>query len=337
METVRRKEIDICKGILTITMILCHCIQFFGYETEGVQKILADMINLATFSGFLFCFGYVSDLAYYRKEWKQSAGKMLKNAVRILIAFYISGIAYVALVEQKIFRWDFIAEVLLLKKFPGWSEFLASFVAVLLVGILMFPLMKRINGWIVLFLSLLSILSCWLPYENIHNSWLALFVGSREFITFPVLQYFVYFVWGVWMCRKNKVWSKWVMLGTIVVSCPCIVFWIQQGYLPERFPPSWMFLCGGSVIVYVYYLISANLEKVRRKNNLCKWVALWLEKVGKASLYYLLLSNIFIFALDGSHFSFRSKGYAYTFFVIVILMISYLERLRDGKTKSIVK
>ena len=87
MGTGRRREIDICKGILTVTMILCHCIQFFGNETEGVQKILADVINLATFSGFLFCFGYVSDIAYYRKEWKESAGKMLKNAVRLLAAF----------------------------------------------------------------------------------------------------------------------------------------------------------------------------------------------------------------------------------------------------------
>jgi len=87
MGTGRRREIDICKGILTVTMILCHCIQFFGNETEGVQKILADVINLATFSGFLFCFGYVSDIAYYRKEWKESAGKMLKNAVGGVLYF----------------------------------------------------------------------------------------------------------------------------------------------------------------------------------------------------------------------------------------------------------
>ena len=95
--------------------------------------------------------------AYYRNGWKESAGKMLKNAVRILIAFYISGMAYVAFVERKIFRWDFIAEVLLLKKFPGWSEFLVSFAAVLLVGILVFLVLKRMNGWILLGSFLLSV------------------------------------------------------------------------------------------------------------------------------------------------------------------------------------
>lgn len=337
MGTGRRREIDICKGILTVTMILCHCIQFFGNETEGVQKILADVINLATFSGFLFCFGYVSDIAYYRKEWKESAGKMLKNAVRLLAAFYISGIAYVAFVEQKIFRWDFITEVLFLEKFPGWSEFLASFAVLMLVGILAYPVLKRINVWILLGGILLSGVLCWIPYENVHNSWLALLVGSGDFTTFPVLQYFVYFVWGIWMCRKDKVWSKWIMLGTIGISSPCVVFWVRHGYLPERFPLSWMFLGGGSVLVYAYYLISVGLEKNHEKCKMISWIAAWLEKVGESSLYYLLLSNLLIFALDGSHFSFRSEGYAYGFFVVVILVISYLEWLREGKTKSIVK
>ena len=91
------------------------------------------------------------------------------------------------------------------------------------------------------------------------------------------------------------------------------------------------------MIVYGYYLISAGVERVREKYKIFGQIAAWLEKVGKASLYYLLLSNIFLFALDGSHFSFRSEGYAYAFFVIVILVISYLEWLRDGKKKSIVK
>lgn len=127
------------------------------------------------------------------------------------------------------------------------------------------------------------------------------------------------------------------MLGAIGISSPCVVFWMRYGYLPERFPLSWMFLGGGSVIVYTYYLISAGLEKNHEKCKMISWIAAWLEKVGKSSLYYLLLSNLLIFALDGSHFSFRSEGYAYGFFVVVILVISYLEWLREGKTKSIVK
>ena len=72
----RKREIDIQKGMLTVAMMLCHCIQFFGKEEYGLQKILVNLINLSTFSGFMFCFGYTNQIAYYRKEWKNSFGKI---------------------------------------------------------------------------------------------------------------------------------------------------------------------------------------------------------------------------------------------------------------------
>ena len=79
--------------MLTVAMMLYHCIQFFGKEEYGFQKILVNLINLSTFSGFMFCFGYTNQIAYYQKEWKNSFGKMLKNVCRMLIAFYISGMS----------------------------------------------------------------------------------------------------------------------------------------------------------------------------------------------------------------------------------------------------
>ena len=46
----RNQEIDIMKGLLTLAMILCHCLQFFGKEDAGIEKILVNVINLTTFS-----------------------------------------------------------------------------------------------------------------------------------------------------------------------------------------------------------------------------------------------------------------------------------------------
>ena len=34
----RNQEIDIMKGLLTLAMILCHCLQFFGKEDAGIEK-----------------------------------------------------------------------------------------------------------------------------------------------------------------------------------------------------------------------------------------------------------------------------------------------------------
>ena len=47
------------KGLLTLAMILCHCLQFFGKEDTGIEKILVNVDQPHAFSGFLFCFGFV--------------------------------------------------------------------------------------------------------------------------------------------------------------------------------------------------------------------------------------------------------------------------------------
>lgn len=326
----RKREIDIQKGMLTVAMILCHCIQFFGKEEYGLQKILVNLINISTFSGFMFCFGYTNQVAYYEKTWKSSCIKMLKNVFRILLAFYISGIAYVVLVEGKIFRWKFITEVLLLKKYPGWSEFLASFAAVLLVGILIFPIMRRMNTKMFVGVACISCIACYLPYDRIHNSWLALLIGSCDYITFPVLQYGVFFAAGVLFCKKKIKWNVWILLGTVLAGIPCVVAIIKTGMLPERFPPSLWFVGGGCALVYGYYILSLGIE---RKRNLLiiEKIACYLEKVGKASLYYLLLSNLLIFALASSAFSFRSEMYAYTFFLVTVLLVGYFNTINNVK------
>ena len=326
----RKREIDIQKGILTIGMILCHCIQFFGKEEYGLQKILVNLINLSTFSGFMFCFGYTNQVAYYEKSWKSSSVKMLRNVFRILIAFYISGIAYVAFVEGKIFRWKFVTEVLLLKKYPGWSEFLASFAAVLLVGIFIYPLMRRMNTIMFVGVACISCMACYIPYDRVHNSWLALLAGSRDYIPFPVLQYAVFFAAGVLFCKKEIRWNVWIFLVVIFAGIPCLRTILETGMLPERFPPSLGFVSGGMALVYGYYLISIGIE---RKRNLfiIERIAHYLEETGKVSLYWLLLSNLFIFALAGSGFSFRSEGYAYTFFIVILLLMGYLKNINNVK------
>ena len=77
----RNQEIDIMKGLLTLAMILCHCLQFFGKEDAGIEKILVNVINLTTFSGFLFCFGFVCCLAslIWHLRSRRSSGRILSE------------------------------------------------------------------------------------------------------------------------------------------------------------------------------------------------------------------------------------------------------------------
>lgn len=325
----RKREIDIMKGILTVTMILCHSIQFFGEEKDLVQGILVNVINLTTFSGFLFCFGYVGNMAYFQKSWKEGAWKMGKNALRILIAFYLSGIAYVALVEGKIYRFDFIKEVLLLRKYPGWSEFLVSFSAMLIAAIVCFPVYKRLNGKILIILALISGIFCFFPYDMVHNSWLALLVGSRHYVTFSVVQYSIFFAAGIWFCRNGIKWKWQLFLLYFCFGIPCFYHYMKTGYLPERFPLSIWYLCGGTIFVYLYYLLSCCLDRVQ--NAIGKKVTEYFEHVGSESLFYLLFSNLMIFALDCSNFSFRSVGYGYIYFVVILLVIGYFRYILPSR------
>lgn len=324
----RNREIDIMKGLLTVAMILCHCIQFFGNEGVGTQKQLVNLINLTTFSGFLFCFGYVSELAYYRKDFKTAAWKMGKNAVRMVIAFYISGLGYIALAERKTYQWQRVEAVLKLRVFPGWSEFLASFAAVLLIGIVLYPLMKRMNWKLFLAFLAASLAGCWLiPYGEIHNSYLALLVGSNDYTTFPVLQYGVFFAAGVWFSKEKISWEKKTLLGAILFGIPFFLYYAQHdSWLPGRFPPSVCFICGGIFGVYVYRLVSLLLAWLAEKNTIADIVMTSIENIGMNSMFYLILSNLLIFAVAGSNFTYRSIKFAYWYFGIVLCIIYFLRK-----------
>lgn len=331
MMKTRVREIDIMKGLLVLAMILCHCIQFLGDEHTGLQKYLADFINLTTFSGFLFCFGYVCDLAYYQKSFRNAAMKMGKNAVRMLLAFYISGIAYIAFAERRSFSFERIYRVLLLWEYPGWSEFLASFAAVLLAGIILYPLMTRMNGKIVLGIAAVSLAGCFLPYQRVHNPYLALFVGSADYITFPVLQYGVFFTAGVWFYSKKVSWDRRIFLPAAFAGVLFAVYYAEHGTLPGRFPPDVLFICGGIAGVYLYRLLSLSLKKAAQNSRLLDYGVSAIEYVGMNSLFYLLMSNLLIFALAGSKFKYPSRNFAYVYFFVILFLLYYLRGLLKTK------
>ncbi|MBB6692153.1 DUF1624 domain-containing protein [Cohnella xylanilytica] len=55
----RERAIDLFKGLLVIGMVYCHTLQFFSdpQAYPNGQRII-DLVNLITFSGFVFAFGY---------------------------------------------------------------------------------------------------------------------------------------------------------------------------------------------------------------------------------------------------------------------------------------
>ncbi|QMV41054.1 acyltransferase family protein [Cohnella cholangitidis] len=218
MTKKRERGIDIFKGLLVIGMVYCHTLQFFSDPQiyPNGQRFI-DFINLITFSGFVFSFGYVSQLAYYAKPFRQAAPRLLTAALKTLMAFYVSGTAYRIFIDERALEWATLKPILLLNDMPGWSEFLSSFTYLMMIGLALFvPLRwlaerKRI-GFAVAGLLLAA---TYIPYGSIHQTQLAPLLGTRDFASFPVLQYLPYYIVGMLFAKHRIGWDWRALSGRL--------------------------------------------------------------------------------------------------------------------------
>jgi hypothetical protein len=291
----RIRSIDIFKGLLVLGMVYCHTLQFYSSSQvyPNAQHII-EFVNLITFSGFVFSFGYVCQLAYYSKPFRQSGPRMLLTAIKTLFAFYVSGTAYRIFIDGRLLSWDNIRPLFLLEDIPGWSEFLASFTYLIFVGLLLFVPLKWLvaRRWIGFITAGVLLLTTFFPYGSVHVTQLGPLIGMREFATFPVVQYFPYYLLGMLFARYRIVWDWRVLTGAVAASGTFLWKWIstESLNLPERFPPSLWWIIGPAVVLYGYMLLSCWME--RYPSPFAP-----LEAMGRNVLWFLVMSNVLIFAL----------------------------------------
>lgn len=300
VKTVRQREraIDIFKGLLVLGMVYCHSLQFFSDQMifpQG-QKFI-DFINLITFSGYVFSFGYVCQLAYYSKPFSEVWYRMLATALKTLVAFYISGMAFRLFIDKRPLEWSTVRPIILLKDMPGWSEFLASFTYLIILGLLLFVPLKWLTsrksmGFLVVGLLLFT---TFIPYGAIHAVAWAPLLGTRDFASFPVVQYFPYYLLGMLFARHRPGLDWKVLMGAVLASGAFVWRWLSStgSVLPERFPPSIWWIVGPALLLYGCYLLSRCMEKYPMP-------FLPLEIMGRNVLWFLVMSNVLIFALKSN-------------------------------------
>jgi hypothetical protein len=294
----RERAIDIFKGLLVLGMVYCHSLQFFSDQMIFPQgQTFIDVINLITFSGFVFSFGYVCQLAYYCKPFLQVWHRMLVTAVKTLLAFYVSGTAFRLFIDQRPLEWNTIRPILLLNDMPGWSEFLSSFTYLIFLGLVLFvPLRWAVERkWIGFSAAAILLLTTFIPYGAIHAVPLTPLLGTRDFASFPVLQYFSYYLLGMLFARHRIGWDLRVLAGAVIASGAFIWKWLSasNNFLPERFPPSIWWVVGPALLLYGYYLLSRLMEKYPLP-------FLPLEAMGRNVLWFLVMSNVLIFSLKSN-------------------------------------
>ena len=296
----RNRAIDYEKGIIVAFMVLCHVLQFFGKpDMYPAQDVIMLIVNFMAFPTFVFAYGRSTAVAYLSRSWKEAASRMLKSALRSYAAFVISGVSYLVLCAGEKFSDEIVLDVLTFEAVPGWSEFLAAFAAFGLVATVLFPLMKKMaqNGRLTLIVSALCFAGVLVPYRMIGDNRLGLLIGTRKYGCFPVMQYMPFFLAGIYTgvngMPNRKIWLAMPAAASVLAGVYLIVFGT-----PRRFPPSLMWLLLPCLMIV---LLDRGAEWINRAANRRMWVKNVMSPIGSMgmnSLFYLLVSNIVIFAVS---------------------------------------
>lgn len=288
----RDRSLDLFKALLVIGMVVCHCIQLIGDDARAGFWV-AQLINLITFSGFMFSFGYAVQLAYFSRGWAQAAPRLLRNCIRTLLAFYVSGIAFETLVNRQMIG-PLLPKILTLSHIPGYSEFLAVFLMLNILILLLFVPLKWLASRPLgaAAAAVLSLLATLLPYERIMPNQLGLLIGSTRFASFPVLQYSGYFLAGASLARPGKKLNWKVLIPAWAGSAAFAAYVVlHNGHLPSRFPPSAYWIAGAAGLLCIYWGLAKRLAKLEGGVSRC------LGWIGAHTLQFLIGSNWIIFTM----------------------------------------
>lgn len=333
----RDYSIDIFKGLLVIGMVLVHIMQFFSDSmvSPSVTHVI-NYGNLITFSGFVFCFGYAVSISYLNKEFKDVWFKLLRNALKTLAAFYISGIAFKLFIGRSPIEYETFTSVLILKDIPGWSEFLASFAYLNFITLIFFlPFKKLMNNktlfWILFFALLLT---CFMPYGKVKYNQLGILIGTKNFACFPVLQYMPFYILGMYFEKHKIKFNYKLMLGALILSAIPIYRLISEGKLPGRFPPEVAWITAPIFLLYGYFIISKYLAVY---SSYLKPIVVF----GQNVLFSLVMSNILIFTLKSKFERLLITARQSIFMELILLAVIYFlcsiggtRKIQLGKRKS---
>ncbi len=288
----RDVNVDLYKALLMLMMIFSHTIGIFGSRNLPVLGNVKYLIELVAFPGFLLCFGYNTQLAYFSTR-PLNYRRIGRTAARLLIAFYISAICYEIFLDENGLSWNELGQILTLSRIPYVSEFMLNFPLTLLIATV---LVKPI-GWVLetrlrLLITIgLLLATTFFPYQIVTAAQLGLLIGTPRtvFYSYPVVQYFPIFLIGMYFARHQIHYSRWVMAGSLVAVGSALIIFQMVG-VPLRFPPAFGWIVASIAFALSGYFLVQYLPTRSRTTQ-------WLMPIGVNTLNFFLLSNIFLFAL----------------------------------------
>lgn len=288
----RNHAIDMMKGWLAVLMTISHLTYVTSYWTNHIfTKRFNAYVNLTTFSGFLFCFGYVCWSAYIDTDKKEVEKKLLHGAVKTLAAYYVSGISYLIFYGKPSID---ILSVLLLQKIPSLSEFLLSFLLIYIILLLSRKILRRMNFFWMMIASAGSLILIHIfPVEIIVSPVMGNVIGTTAYSCFPILGYLLFFLAGCSLSKYgNRLWVPF--FGLSIWGTGLFIRYIMvTGTYPGRFPPTVHWIAGGMLPVCMYYFIFTLFDKIGMDIRFLEFLG------GGHTLTLLVVGNVTSFALRG--------------------------------------
>lgn len=235
--------------------------------------------------------------------------RICRSVARTFIAYYILAFTYLFFVERNYSINNWLV-VLNLSKSVSYSEYLIAFGLTLGLSALIYRpiqfILEQPARFALAILALLLVSS--LLTGGIRPAQIAWLVGSVGFSSFPVLQYFPLFLMGMYVARHNLRPPMWIGLAGMAVF---LVYRYTILGLVQRFPPNPAWILGSAFFSLTWYAAARIL-------NHWDLPARLLATLGENALFYLLASNIMIFAFAGS---IRSVQFSVTTTALIVLGI----------------
>jgi hypothetical protein len=280
----REPSLDIWRGIAVVSMIITHAIAFFHVGENQLINTLGLVGGTISFIMFLFVSGASTYLSYIRYNSASDAakisrrrGKILSRTLTLLGWYYI--VAFVASIPlysiPPNLGWiENISRTVLFIDMPEFTEFIVPF---LILGLSVIPL-RRFYKFIVE-KPLLAIIIGLLVYalgsvlfhaevSGVLVNLKSVFVGEQEWHRFPVLQYFIVYLfgicWGRFLSRYSEmaVRLRTTLLATIATGVLAVLGVISLHYTQfdwldalNRWPPSLVFILFGLFGGYITFLV----------------------------------------------------------------------------------
>ena len=285
----RAQYLDLFKTLLVWGMIPAHVVQLLGFRLGDGAARFSDYVNLVSFSGFMLAFGIGVGLS--GRSRRPLASRLWPAAV-MLASVYLSSLGFALLVERKLLTPELVIDVVTFRRLFGYSEFLASFFVLYLVIALARPLLLAIaERPLVLVLAIVLCLASTTITTEQLIPFAGTIIGHRRYASFPLLPYLPWFLAGIRLGRRDGVVPPIDLALAASATAVFGWFWWRAFFtLPERFPPSVLWIVGPALFLAVY-LVAARAA--------ADWVKVppLLLAPGRHVLAALLLSNLSIFAV----------------------------------------